>query len=131
MDDQDWEPVTVKRSARARNGSGSLSARAAHDFPNAGGSRIITARIVNSDVAQCARKLEETEIGKAKSLTPESRNEIVQKRVALGKSQVQLNQDCRFPVNTMREIESGRLCPSVQQLNVLNRVLKASLKYAS
>jgi ribosome-binding protein aMBF1 (putative translation factor) len=56
--------------------------------------------------------------------------ELVQKRVALGKSQVQLNQDCRFPVNTMREIESGRLCPTPSQVNMLNRVLKASLKYA-
>jgi ribosome-binding protein aMBF1 (putative translation factor) len=119
MDDQDWTPVVVKRSSRT---SGSA--------PTHNSSRIITPRVHNSDEANHARKLEAMEIGKPKSLSPESRNEIVQKRIALGKNQVQLNQDCRFPVNTIRDIENGRMCPSIQQLNILNRVLKSSLKFA-
>ena len=36
---------------------------------------------------------------------------------------------CGFPVNTVREIEAGRLCPTPQMLDVLNKVLKAKLKY--
>lgn len=108
--EQDWEPVVVGRRSKT-------------------GPKIIVPKI--SETANVARKLNDTEIGKPKTLTPESRNLLVQTRVALGKNQVQLNQDCRFPVNTIREIESGRLCPSQQQVQVLNRVLKVVLKYAS
>ena len=93
------------------------------------GATTIVVRAGDQADAQQKRKVEETEIGRPKQLSNESRTEIIQKRVALGKSQVQLNQDCRFPVNTMREIESGRLCPTQPQLNMLNRVLKAALKY--
>ena len=42
--------------------------------------------------------------------------------------QVDLNVQCQFPVNTIREIEAGRLVPTIQQLNPLNRVLKTGLK---
>lgn len=118
--DQDWEPVTVRRSTHTKN--------------VAAGKNVTTGKIVARTGDQAAKqaewKLEGQEIGRPKQLSAESRNEIVQKRVALGKTQVQLNQDYRLPVNTLREIESGRLCPTPAQLNMLNRVLKASLKYA-
>ena len=65
---------------------------------------------------------------KPKQLTPESRQEIVNKRAAMKKSQVELNQLCNFPVNTIREIEAGRIPPTIGQLNTLNRVLKTGLK---
>jgi len=79
--------------------------------------------------AQAARKLAEAEdAGKPKTLA--DRQELVNRRVAKSWSQTELNQQCRFPVNTIREIEAGRLCPSIQQLNTLNRVLKCGLKYA-
>ena len=116
--DQDWEPVTVRRSGASHRKSYAAT-----------GATTIVIRAGDQAGAQEKRKVEETEIGRPKQLSPESRTEIIQKRVALGKSQVQLNQDCRFPVNTMREIESGRLCPTQPQLNMLNRVLKATLKY--
>jgi ribosome-binding protein aMBF1 (putative translation factor) len=129
MDDQDWTVVTVKRSKRTVGGG-------SHPHTYNGsqiGPKVIAARI--SGTAQAlsvaSNALEVTEIGKQKTLTAESRQEIIQKRVALGKNQVQLNQDCRFPVNTIREFEAGRLCPTVQQLNMLNRVLRASLKYTA
>ena len=117
--DQDWEPVVVRRSG------------AGHRKSYAGtGATTIVMRAGDQAAAQHKRKVEETEIGRPKQLSAESRTEIIQKRVALGKSQVQLNQDCRFPVNTMREIESGRLCPTQPQLNMLNRVLKSAIRYA-
>ena len=112
MDDQDWTEVVVKRTGTSKSNS------------------VQRTKVNNSEQVHATRKLEETDIGKPKQLTPESRNEIIQKRVSLGKTQVQLNQDCRFPVNTIREIESGRLCPSVSQLSMLNRSLKSSLKFA-
>ncbi len=76
------------------------------------------------------RKLAEAETaGKPKRLSPESKQEIILKRLNNKWTQDQLNQECRFPVNTIREIEAGRLCPSSQQLNTLNRILKTGLKY--
>jgi len=126
MDDQDWTVVTVKRTKRTVGGG-------SHPDTYNGsmiGPKVIAARSTNGlAAAQAAAKLEETEIGKVKTLTAESRQELVQKRVALGKNQVQLNQDCRFPVNTIRDIENGRYCPNQGQLGTLNRVLKSSLKY--
>lgn len=95
--------------------------------PNAAAT--IVTRTGDQVAKDAVKKLEATEIGRPKQLSTESQTEIVQKRVALKKSQVQLNQDCRFPVNTMREIESGRLCPTPAQLSALNRVLKARLHY--
>ena len=122
MDDQDWTVVTVKRSSR---GGGSL-----HHNPEKKSvmAKTIVSR-VNHQQLQEATKLDATEIGKPKQLTPESRNEIIQKRLALGKTQIQLNQDCRFPANTIREFEAGRVCPNQQKLQILNRLLKVSLKY--
>jgi ribosome-binding protein aMBF1 (putative translation factor) len=128
MDDQDWTVVTVKRSKRTVGGGSHP-----HSYNGSQiGPKVISARISGTAQAlsTASNTLENTEIGKQKALTPESRQMIIQKRVALGKNQVQLNQDCRFPVNTIREIEAGRLCPTIQQVNMLNRVLSANLKYA-
>lgn len=118
--DQDWEPVVVRRSSGVNHRS---------SYATTGAPGKIVARTGDQATTDAVKKVEATEIGRLKQLSTESRTEIVQKRVALGKSQMQLNQDCRFPVNTMREIESGRLCPTPSQLSVLSRVLKAKLKY--
>jgi ribosome-binding protein aMBF1 (putative translation factor) len=75
------------------------------------------------------RKLEQsTDQIKLKKLTSESKQQIVTYRMSKKLSQDQLNQECRFPVNTIREIEAGRLTPSTAQLNTLNRVLKTGLR---
>ena len=63
-------------------------------------------------------------------LAPESRQLIVQKRIALKWSQGELDKQCCFPQHTMREIEAGRAVPSPAQLNTLNRTLQVALKYA-
>ena len=104
MDGQDWEPVRVR------------SARTAQPSRN---TKIQPLRV------------DTMEIGKMKELTSESRNEIVQKRVAMKLTQVQLNQQCQFPIHTIRDIESGKTCPNTSQLNTLNRILKSGLKYAT
>ena len=114
MDNQDWTPVTIKKKGSSGS-SGSSSS-----------SRLVPRQAIPGSAA--LRKLEDTEFGKPKQLSVESRNEIVQKRVALGKNQVQLNQDCRFPVNTIRDIENGRICPTGAQLNMLNRILRSAIK---
>ena len=110
MSVQDWEPIRIHSSGAA------AATKASPSF-----------RKVAPEVAH-ARKLADTDIAKAKQLAPESRQEIVTKRAAMKKSQVELNQLCNFPVNTIREIEAGRICPTIGQLNTLNRVLKTGLK---
>jgi len=121
MDDQDWTVVTIKRSGR---GGGSLH----HNWDK---KPVVPKTIVskiNHQKLEEASRLEATEIGRPKQLTSESRNEIIQKRVAMGLTQIQLNQNCRFPANTIREFEAGRICPNQQQIQTLNRLLKTSLK---
>lgn len=117
MDGQDWTIVTVKKSRRP---------------PSSGCGQKVIPRVSGTSqaIAANARKLEATDFGMQRSLPVEARNEIVQRRVALGKNQVQLNQDCRFPVNTIRDIENGKYCPNPGQLSMLNRMLKSSLRYS-
>ena len=110
MSVQDWEPIRIHSAGAA--------ARSHQTGPK-----------VAPEVAH-ARKLADADVAKPKQLAPESRQEIVTKRAAMKKSQVELNQLCSFPVNTIREIEAGRVCPTIGQLNTLNRVLKTGLKYA-
>lgn len=120
MSDQDWTPVRITRSKTA-------SSSKVVPLPQ----RTIQTRSHFTPEAQQLRKIEEAEVPtKPKQLAPTSRQEIITRRVANKWSQVELNQNCSFPINTIREIEAGRLCPSIQQLNTLNRVLKCGLHYA-
>jgi ribosome-binding protein aMBF1 (putative translation factor) len=83
---------------------------------------------ISNDAAH-ARKIAEADGPmKLKTLTAASRQEIVNRRAANKWSQQDLNQHCNFPVNTIREIEAGRLTPTTHQLNTLNRILKTGLK---
>lgn len=89
---------------------------------------VSTCKPVSASQAVGTKIADATIAGKFKKLAPESRQEIVTFRAANKWSQVDLNQRCSFPVNTIREIESGRLVPTIGQLNTLNRVLKTGLK---
>lgn len=120
--EQDWEVVTVRRSTPSSSSSSRGGVR--------GGARGGGGPAPHySPQASSARKLANaTEVGKHKILTAESRHFIIARRSADGITQVQLNQRCAFPPNTIRDIESGRVCPSIGQLNTLNRILKCGLK---
>jgi ribosome-binding protein aMBF1 (putative translation factor) len=82
----------------------------------------------SSGIGSHLAKLEREEIGKQKTLALESRKELVAARLALKKTQVELDRTCAFPSNTLREIEAGKLTPTISQLNRLNRELKVGLK---
>lgn len=110
MDGQDWTPVKI--ASRPRSSAASLSVT---------GKRI-------SSAAGAERTIADTDYVKPKHLTTESRQTLVAKRVAMGKSQTEFNQLCSFPPNTIKEFESGRLTPTIGQLNTLNRILKTGLK---
>ena len=109
MSVQDWEPIQIRSATATKASTPSSFHKLAPEVAH-------------------ARKIADTDIAKPKQLAPESRQEIVTKRAAMKQSQVELNQRCSFPVNTIREFEAGRLCPTIGQLNTLNRVLKTGLK---
>lgn len=109
MDHQDWNPVTIRNSARiAEKNKAILPKRSAE--------------------AQRLAKVEREEIIKTKSLAPESRQELVQRRLAEKLTQQQLDQRCSFPAHTIRDLEANRRCPTAHELQTLNRVLKCGLK---
>ena len=114
MSDQDWEPVVIKRSgAKSGAASGSAKQKPAN---------------ISQDAAYL-RKIENSDAVKVRQLSGDARKELTQRRVALGKTQVQLNNDCKFGLNIIRDIESGKYCPLPQQLGVLNRVLRCNVKF--
>ncbi len=123
---QDWDHVIIKKRQVDRQ----IARNAATASAQQG--RLGAPKVTFSSDAALQRKLAESdEIGqvKIKTLAPETRQEIVQRRVANGWNQQQLNQQCGFPANLIRDIESGRVTPSPTQLNILNRILRASLKF--
>ena len=81
-----------------------------------------------SEAANSARKIESVEIGKLKILTSKSRSDMAQARVAKGLTQKQLDQRGQFPANSCNLWESGKVCPSGPQINILHRVLGIKLE---
>jgi ribosome-binding protein aMBF1 (putative translation factor) len=115
MSTQDWTPVTIHGKPTTT-------------YPVASATTATIQHKATPESAH-ARKLNESDdIIKLKKLTPQSRQEIVNRRAVEKWTQQDLNQRCNFPVNTIREIEAGRLQPTIQQLNTLNRILKTGLK---
>jgi ribosome-binding protein aMBF1 (putative translation factor) len=115
MDGQDWAPV-VLRGTKPTIKTGLVNA--AKSAP----------KNVTPEAA-AARRLEQQETPqKPKELSMASRTELMQRRAALKKSQVELNQLCQFPANTVNGIESGKLIPTPTQLTKLNRILSCKLR---
>ena len=80
--------------------------------------------------AALSRKLMEDDIPKpTKALGSESRQAIIRTRCDKKLNQTQLNTLCAFPLHTIRDIESAKLCPTPTQLTVLSRQLGLVLKY--
>ena len=104
--DQDWEVVTYGKPKRVANPVTQVSNAVRNN-----------AKVANADGDV-----------KLKELSLESRQLIVSKRVSLGMNQVQLNQACRLPQNTIHYVEAGKQTPSQGQLNIINRTLKTSIK---
>lgn len=73
-------------------------------------------------------KSKPTEEPKPKILTSKSRADIAQARIAKGLTQKQLDQLGQFPTNSCNLWESGKVCPSGPQINILHRILKIKLE---
>jgi len=113
MENQDWEPVTL-RSVAARKAA---STAAAHKHPSITQEAATARKLANAD-----------EPVKMKQLSAEGRQLLTQHRAAAKLTQIQLNQQCCFPVNTVRDIEAGKIQPTPSQLQNLNRVLRTNVK---
>lgn len=113
MSQQDWSSVVIKSSVAK---------------PLVGGTKT-PVKLTTTTAAHTSRKVDEaTEPIKMKELSQESRQSIMSARAESKRTQVELNQLCKFPVNTIREIEAGRLTPGSNQINIINRILKLQLK---
>jgi ribosome-binding protein aMBF1 (putative translation factor) len=116
MDGQDWAPVVL---------------RGTKPTISTGLDRVVRQATKPQNVtpeAAAARRLEQQGgPQKPKELTTAARTEMMQRRAAMKKTQVELNQMCQFPANTVNGIESGKIIPNTSQLSKLNRVLGAKL----
>ena len=117
---QDWTPVRIDKKEPTA-------------LVDANGKRVSTAKSLRLAMkrpeVQHMDKIAHAEGPmRPKKLTKESLQTIVAIRTSHEWDQVALNEACQFPVNTIREVEAGRLVPTIQQLNTLNRVLKVGLK---
>lgn len=112
MDDQDWTPVTIK----TKSAPASKMSCVIHDRP--------------SNRAAELKKVEAADSGKPKMLTLESRNAMAAARAAKKITQKQLDMQCSFPANSCNSWESGRICPTSTQIQILHRVLGIKLERA-
>ncbi len=108
---QDWDPVVL----RSKN-------------PSVGASQRVSVPRKSTEAIRLAKLDNNDEMKKPKTLTSESRQALVAARVALKKTQAEMDAQCAFPKNTFREIEAGRLTPVGAMLNRINRDLKISLR---
>ena len=113
---QDWASIVIGKSAANVKG------------PKVAGTNTLQ-KITTTAAASSARALDAaTDVGKRKELTSESRQAMMSARAANKWTQVELNQRCSFPANTIRDVEAGRLTPNQNQISILQRILKIQLK---
>jgi len=110
MDDQDWTKVTIK-SKSVQTSSVNL-------------------KNTPSNRAAELKKVEAIDSGKPKMLTLESRNAMAAARATKKLTQKQLDMQCSFPTNSCNSWESGRICPTSMQIQILHRVLGIKLERA-
>jgi hypothetical protein len=113
---QDWVPLTITSTAAKAPKTAT---------------KVIVPKVTQT-ARQAAKIADADGPIKQKVLDPASRQAIVNFRVGpdapVKRTQAELNTLCGFPANTIRDIESGKLTPTIGQLNTLNRVLKTGLK---
>lgn len=113
MSTQDWSSVVLRNpNATIKTSQASLAKS--------------TGRV--SEAVHAARKIENSETMKLKTLSTKARSELAQARTAKGFTQKQLDQRCQFPANTTNSWESGKTCPTGPQINILHRILGIKLE---
>lgn len=104
MDGQNWETVTI----RGRNKGPKV--------------QVDKQELAQKQVGYHLYKLEtEDTKPKKKRLTAESRQALSAARIAIKKTQREVDTMCSFPPNSVRDFEAGTTVPSGQQISVLQR----------
>ena len=114
MNHQDWAPLTLKSTNAAARPA--TMNRQTKSQPS-----------VSSSVSEM-RKIAESEGGKPKMLSPQSRTTLAQARTAKGWLQKDLDAKGSFPLNSCNAWEAGRLCPTSQQIQSLHHLLGIKLE---
>ena len=115
MEHQNWEPQVLRKSAAQVKANAIRSGKTeAVERKTTEGSHFA--------------KVEREEFLQPKRLAPESKQELVQRRLAEKLTQQQLDQRCSFPPHTVNQLEANKRAPTSKELQVLNRVLKCGLK---
>lgn len=109
MNHQDWAPLTLKSTNAGAKPTSMNRQTKAHAS-------------VSSSVSEL-RKIAESEGGKPKMLTPQSRSALAQARTAKKWLQKDLDAKGSFPLNSCNAWEAGRLCPTSQQIQSLHYLL--------
>jgi hypothetical protein len=105
MDCQDWTTVQVKRTApRPPPAKVAAAQAAAHN-----------ARLDGDDFKVKRRRL-----------TTESRQALAAARVAMKKSQRDVDKELAFPPNTIRDFEAGTAAPGGPQIGAMQRYFAAA-----
>jgi ribosome-binding protein aMBF1 (putative translation factor) len=117
MEHQNWEPQVLRKSAAQIKASAIRTGRVE-----------AVERKTTSTQGSHFAKVEREDYVKPKLLAPESKQELIQRRLAEKLTQQQLDQRCSFPPHTIRDLEANKRAPTPKELQVLNRVLKCGLK---
>ena len=124
MDNQDWTPITMKRRG-APKPAGSVAAQA--DRAGRVKAEVKTGVATSAAAAAIERKAEDGVL-KLKRVATESRQAIVQARLALKMTQDQADAHCALPKHTIKNLEIGALHPSSEVIRKISRGLHVDIK---
>ncbi len=125
-DGQDWTLVTIKKKPTKPKAEpvakSNLNTSQRNNHLSVSGK--------NLQGAQARKLADSTDVKKPRTLSLETQKEISATRNSLGLTQTELNKKCQFPMNTIRDIESGKIPPTPQQMDALSRELKIPIRYS-
>ena len=132
--ENDWETVVTKKKVNVKNEPVVTSHQNwdpvvihGKNAKPVSGQKKVPVINNNPEIAKL-RKLDGDEIVKLKSLSNESRQELIQMRVAKGYNQEKLAQALAMPVNLYKDIENGKTTPQHNVLMKINNFLGTKVK---
>jgi hypothetical protein len=124
MEHQDWTPVKIVRRG-APKPAGTVAAQA--DRAGRVKAAVKSGVAVSAAAAAIERKAEEGAL-KLKRVATESRQAIVQARLALKMTQDQADAHCALPKHTIKGLEAGTAHPSPEVIRKISRGLRVDIK---
>lgn len=123
MDHQDWESVTFT----SRRGAPKSGVAAQADRAGRVKAIIKSAAAAGEHAAAVERRAEECVL-KTKKVCAESKQAVVQARLARKLTQDQADAECMLPKHTIKGIEAGTLMPTSDVIRKVSRGLHVDIK---